>query len=85
MAKINFVEDPKQPGRVLRLLTCDCGTKFIIWDWFEEQCPNCRQLYNGAGQKLAPKQCWGEETGETLADIYAAYDPEEIGHGPHYT
>lgn len=76
MAKLSFVEDSQNPGKVLRLLSCDCGTQFIIADYWEDQCPGCRQLYNGAGQKLVPAQYWGEETGETLADIYNPIDPE---------
>ena len=54
MVKLSFVEDPKQPGVVLRLLNCDCGTNFLIIDLWQEQCPGCRQLYNAAGQKLVP-------------------------------
>lgn len=80
MAKLSFVEDPQQPGKVFRLLQCDCGTKFLIVDLFEEQCPNCRQLYNGAGQKLIPAKYWEEETGETMADIHSQRDPEWVGH-----
>jgi hypothetical protein len=79
MSEIGFYEHPDQPGKVLRIITCDCGQSFEVIDWFEEQCPVCGQLYNGAGQKLAPRDQWGEETGETLADIYSPIDPEEVG------
>lgn len=32
------------------------------------QCPRCHTEYNSAGQTLAPREQWGEETGETAAD-----------------
>jgi hypothetical protein len=80
MGKIGFYEDPDRPGKVIRVLSCQCGADFELIDWFEEQCPKCGRSYNGAGQELAPKSQWGEETGETLADIYSPIDPEEVGH-----
>lgn len=80
MGKIGFFEDPDQPGKVIRILSCQCGANFELVDWFEEQCPGCGRSYNGAGQELAPKSQWGEETGESLADIYSSNDPEEVGN-----
>jgi hypothetical protein len=32
----------------------------------------CGADYNMSGQMLAPREQWGEETGETVADILAA-------------
>jgi hypothetical protein len=39
---------------------------------FTNTCPICERDYNWAGQGLAPRSCWGEETGETAADILMA-------------
>jgi len=52
------------------VLLCDCGEEFELVDTFYEECPSCGTGYNGAGQKLRPMNEWGEETGESLADIY---------------
>lgn len=42
-------------------------------------CDGCDADYNMSGQRLAPRSLWGEETGESLSDIFAGdYDPEEI-------
>jgi len=70
MVNIRFCEDPAEPGKVIRVNTCKCGQVFTILNWFEEECPKCGRLYNGAGQELAPRSQWGEETGESPADIY---------------
>ena len=36
---------------------------------FTNTCPICGADYNWAGQRLAPRACWGEETGESLSEI----------------
>jgi len=41
---------------------CDCSG-------FTNTCPSCGADYNWAGQRLAPREQWGEETGESLSDI----------------
>lgn len=64
MAKVKMYEDPDHPGRVLKVLFCACGANFELLDWWEEICPKCGRSYNGAGQELAPRSQWGEETGE---------------------
>lgn len=74
-ARVEIFEDPDFEGKVLRVLHCPCGTNFEILDWFMDDCPSCGQLYNGAGQALRPMDQWGEETGESLADIFDQ-DPE---------
>lgn len=45
-----------------------CGQKVYL-DRFTNTCDNCGTDYNSAGQELAPREQWGEETGESLADI----------------
>lgn len=47
---------------------CSCGCTVIL-DSFTNTCDNCGRDYNKSGQELAPRSQWGEETGETLADI----------------
>lgn len=47
---------------------CDCGTEVEL-DGFTNTCDGCGSDYNWAGQLLAPREQWGEETGEHPADI----------------
>lgn len=46
---------------------CDCGEEIPL-DGFTNTC-DCGRDYNSAGQLLAPRSQWGEETGEYLSDI----------------
>ncbi len=41
---------------------------------FTNTCNNCEADYNLDGQLLAPRSQWGEETGESLADILGPGD-----------
>ena len=45
-----------------------CGS-WLLCDGFTNTCEECERDYNWAGQQLAPREQWGEETGETAADI----------------
>lgn len=45
-----------------------CGA-WLMCDGFTNTCSQCGQDYNFAGQSLAPRECWGEETGECVADL----------------
>lgn len=45
-----------------------CGKPVKLHD-SENDC-SCGNLFNAFGQLLAPREQWGEETGETLFDIY---------------
>lgn len=47
---------------------CDCEVELT---GFTNTC-ECGTDYNGAGQELAPREQWGEETGESVSDILAA-------------
>jgi len=49
------------------LVECDCGEE-VYCDGFTNTC-ECAADYNSSGQRLAPREQWGEETGESLADI----------------
>lgn len=46
---------------------CACGREVVLAG-FTNAC-ECGRDYNSAGQELAPREQWGEETGESLADI----------------
>jgi hypothetical protein len=47
---------------------CVCGNH--VWlTGFTNTCEKCDRDYNNSGQLLAPREQWGEETGETAADI----------------
>jgi hypothetical protein len=51
-----------------RVGLCECGTEVYL-DGFTCPCDGCGRDYNSAGQELAPRSQWGEETGESLGDI----------------
>ena len=54
-----------QPG----VIKCDCGRKFDYDDAWLNTCPYCGADYNGQGVRLAPRSQWGEDTGESIADV----------------
>ena len=53
---------------------CHCGAEVEL-DSFTCTCEKCGRDYNQSGQELAPREHWGEETGETLSDIMRGGDP----------
>lgn len=52
------------------VVRCDCGAK-VYCSTFTNTCDRCGADYNMDGQRLASRSQWGEETGESLADILA--------------
>jgi hypothetical protein len=53
-----------------RIGRCVCGREVILQGF---TCPcECGRDYDSAGNLLAPRECWGEETGETASDILLA-------------
>jgi len=54
------------PNRVV--IKCQCGNT-IHCVAFTNHCLKCGRDYNFSGQILAQRSQWGEETGETAADI----------------
>jgi hypothetical protein len=54
---------------------CDCGA-IVELGRFTCTC-RCGRDYNWNGTLLAPREQWGEETGETAADILGPMTPEE--------
>jgi hypothetical protein len=56
-------------------VTCDCGKK-VACTSFTNTC-SCGADYSMDGSQLAPRSQWGEETGETLTDIFnGSYDDD---------
>lgn len=49
-------------------VVCDCG-ETVACTGFTNTCERCGRDYNWNGTLLAPRSHWGEETGETEADI----------------
>jgi hypothetical protein len=45
-------------------INCLCGEELELYDPFATECPNCKREYNGAGQLLAPREQWEDDTGE---------------------
>jgi hypothetical protein len=45
-----------------------CGEEVIL-QGFTNTCERCGADYDIAGRRLAPREQWGWETGETAADI----------------
>ncbi len=54
-----------------------CRRRVECEDSITNTCP-CGEEYNGSGQHLAPREQWGLDTGETIADIMSPYDAEEL-------
>ena len=52
---------------------CDSCGRAVALEGFTNTC-DCGADYNSAGQRLAPREQWGEETGETAADILRGGD-----------
>lgn len=57
------------------LFNCGCGSRIIVcWNpGADFECPKCNAEYNSSGQRLAPREQWGEETGEHPADVAASF------------
>lgn len=53
--------------RIVQIKCCDV---WLDCDAFTVTCEHCEADYNFAGQRLAPRSQWGEETGEHWSDCY---------------
>lgn len=74
MIKVHYETD--KDGRILhRWGRCeDCRTKLALND-FTNTCSKCGADYNSGGSRLVDRRFWGEETGESAADIMMGGDP----------
>ena len=52
-----------------RVGECECGEEIYLTR-FTNTCYECGADYNMSGQRLAPREQWGEETGEHWTDCY---------------
>jgi hypothetical protein len=65
-AKGEYLEDGSW-SRSNTIIEC-CGEE-LECGGFTNTCPICNADYNWSGARLAPREQWGEETGESLEDI----------------
>jgi hypothetical protein len=56
-------------GHTRGVIRCECGREVVCYG-FTNEC-DCGRDYNMSGSLLAPREQWGEETGESLADIFS--------------
>lgn len=69
---ITYIEEDRGPNRLpkrIPVVKCGCGRKVECYD-FTNTCERCGADYNFAGQRLASREQWGEETGEQWFDCY---------------
>ena len=62
------IADP-ETNRVVEAKIIECGvckSPLQLWDSWENECEKCGTEYDSAGWRLAPREFWGEETGETF-------------------
>lgn len=62
-------------NREVKTKKCHCGRTVHLDSSWANTC-DCGAEYNGAGQRLADRRCWGEETGEHWADLAGLSDGE---------
>ncbi len=80
MNRIITYKERDEEGNVTQptVMRCDCGEKIEIYSHHDVDCDRCHRSYNSAGQMLADRSQWGEETGEMACD----YDRGAAGdHG----
>jgi hypothetical protein len=69
--------DPQCEGQAT-IITCKCGEEMERHiPGADVECDKCHREYNSSGQELAPREQWGEETGETAADYDAGFNNPE--------
>ena len=56
--------DPLSETRTIKCRSC--GAKVELTSGWANSCDSCHVEYNGSGQMLAPREQWGEETGESF-------------------
>lgn len=70
------ITERNEEGRPIAM-RCDCGKTVHFTDYrpgSDVECNYCGREYNSAGQLLAPREQWGEETGETAQDYYRGFN-----------
>ncbi len=75
-----YLQERDEDGKsVLHRVVVCCGEDIVCRD-FTQTCPTCKADYNFSGQKLAPREQWGEETGEHWADCIGPFADDEVEH-----
>ncbi len=59
-----------------KFIPCDCGATVYL-EGFTNECPQCKKLYNGFGEELAPIEEWDEE------ERFACYCPGAESDGEY--
>lgn len=62
------VQERECRGVSERIGKCECGCEVYL-SHFTNTCDGCQRDYNMSGQELAPREQWGEETGEQYSDF----------------
>ena len=65
MKKRTITEQWANGPRTFTVVDCDCGCEVYCYSSWSNEC-ECGTEYNGGGQRLAPREFWGEETGEVF-------------------
>ncbi len=67
-----YVNSYWEPG----IIVCErCDNEVVLYNTLTNTCEKCDTDYNAFGQRLGPREFWGEDTGESLADIEQANIP----------
>jgi len=70
-----FVDEPFSTcpkcdsASIVRCVVVECCGEDLFCPGFTNTCKKCETDYNWAGQTLAPRNQWGDETGETIEEI----------------
>ena len=59
-----------------RVGLCPCGEEIEL-EGFTNTC-DCGRDYNWAGQELAPREQWGEDTGEHWTECVGPFSEEDV-------
>lgn len=70
--------------KLVKTIKCACGRSVAIYNQMTNSC-DCGADYNWSGSRLAPREQWGEETGETADEIlrYDAMDVDQLLEGDY--
>lgn len=65
----NMEDNEYSNWKRLDVVVVCCGEE-LVCSHFTNTCDICESDYNMTGEKLAPREYWGEETGEHWSDCY---------------
>lgn len=76
-----FREQKRDADDRLEYFKCDCGEWLYTDRVHDVFCEKCHRDYNAYGQLLAPKEQWGEETGEHWSEYYMGQNEAVLKEG----